>query len=186
VRSINAHIASRAGKGKRKVYEAEPWLLASPLDSLIGGYRTDPFNMLPINATRDVLRAFDYCELSHYGITTLCQAALIVLDTQVYVPLSLRMGSMSMPQARTYMFNILHDSMFCSSLISRMLIMQNIHLEQSKRITPVILYHSNNAINQLRQRLLSSEDMCSDIVIMTISSQAVLQVGRGYLCGRTI
>lgn len=60
VRSINAHVATRAAK--RRVYEAEPWLLISPLDSQIGGYRTDPFDMLPVHATRDVVRAFDYCE----------------------------------------------------------------------------------------------------------------------------
>lgn len=76
------------------------------------------------------------------------------------------------------MINILHDSMFCSSLISMMLIMQNIHFEQSKRVTPAILYHSNNAIKQLQQRLSSTDDMCSDIVIMTICIQAVLQVGK--------
>ena len=56
--SINSHIATRAGK--RKAYEAEPCLLTSPLDFQIGGLRTDPFNMLPIKTTGEVLGAFDY------------------------------------------------------------------------------------------------------------------------------
>lgn len=75
-----------------------------------------------------------------------------------------------------YTFNILHDSMFCSALISRMLIMQNVHLEQSKRITPAVLYHSKIAIKQLQQRLSCPEHMCSDVVITAMSSQAVLQL----------
>jgi hypothetical protein len=51
LRYIHSHIATRAGK--RKVYEAKPWILTYPLDF-------HPFNMLPIKTTGEVLGAYDY------------------------------------------------------------------------------------------------------------------------------
>lgn len=57
---INSHVAVRARI--QREHEAEKGLVPYPMDSQIGGLRTDPFDMLPIDSTWDVPRALDYCE----------------------------------------------------------------------------------------------------------------------------
>jgi hypothetical protein len=63
------------------------------------------------------------------------------------------------------MSNILHDSMFCDTIMAMILVMQNLHLDMSKRQSVAILYHSNNALSKLLQRLSSPEEMYSDAMI---------------------
>ena len=60
LRTINSHVARRA---KLRAHDkAKHWSAPSPMESQIGGLRTDPFGMLRIDSTWDVSRAFDYCE----------------------------------------------------------------------------------------------------------------------------
>lgn len=104
------------------------------------------------------------------------KTVLISLDTQIHLPLVQLQGNMLPLQARAFTSNIFNDSMFCSSMMSMMLILKNYHLDVSKRLSPAVLYHSNNAIAKLKQQLSRPECMHSDLVIMTIITQAVVQV----------
>lgn len=187
LRSINSHINAQSSRRALKQTdsgEEEPLLPPSPLDYQIGGLRDDPFHMLPIPKKHGVSEAFDYCQCSVYALLlyfpvllTVCFfAGLTIVDTQFYTPLSLRVGGLQPLQARALMFNILDDSMFCESLIAMMLVMQTLHMGESKRQSAAILYHSNKAISELQQRLSSPEEMQSDTVICTIISQAFVQV----------
>lgn len=64
--------------------------------------------------------------------------------------------------------------MWCESLLSLMLTMRNLHREVCEEISSIILHHSNNAVAELQKRLSTSDDMYSDLVIMTICGLALI------------
>lgn len=99
-----------------------------------------------------------------------------VQDTQVYAPLALQTGNFLQLQARITMNNLLESSMFFETVVAMMLMVQNLHLDRSRRTSAAISYHSNNAILKLREALSSPEDMYSDLVIMVICAHAIIQV----------
>jgi hypothetical protein len=57
------------------------------------------------------------------------------------------------------MHNLLESPMFFESMISMMLMVQNLRLDRSRRTSAAISYHANNAIVHLREKLLSPAEM---------------------------
>jgi hypothetical protein len=178
IRSINTHVNSHIATRTRARKDDEAASLvssSSPLSYQIGGLRTDPFRMLPIESRGAVPKAFDYCQCS---VIDRCVAytKLTLPDTHTYLPACCQVGIVEPIQAQTLMLNILHDPMLCESIIAMTLMMQNLHLDISNRLSTAIVFHSNNVISKLRQVLLEPEGMHSDLVIVVISSQAIIQV----------
>jgi hypothetical protein len=74
------------------------------------------------------------------------------------------------------MSNLLENSIYFEAMIAMMLMIQNLPLDRSMRMSSAIVYHTNHVIIQLRERLLTSAEMYSDIVIMVICALALVQV----------
>jgi hypothetical protein len=99
------------------------------------------------------------------------------LDTQVYAPLVMKTGNFQgQLQAQTFMSNLLATPMFFEALIAMMLMIRNLSLDKSKRMSSAILFHTNNAVASLRECLLLPDEMYSDVVLMSICAIAMVHV----------
>lgn len=74
------------------------------------------------------------------------------------------------------MTKLLESSIYFESMIAMMLMIQNVPLDRSTRMSSAVLYHTNNVIIQLREMLSASAEMYDDIVIMVICALAIIQV----------
>lgn len=181
-RHVNTHVSKQALVNKKREKKkssacccTSDHLEPCVLDLQIGGLRTEPFGILPIEYSGCVPEAFDYCKFFSKLDTN-----VIILrrsDTQIYAPLVLRTGNFQGKlQARKVMANVLASPMFCEAIIAMMLMMRNLGLDRSKRMSSAILFHTNNVVSRVRECLSLPGAMYSDLVLMSICAIAMVNV----------
>jgi len=135
----------------------------------IGGLRTDPFKMYPIENDGQVAAAFDYCRITWRGDCSCIAATNLLTDIVEYAPRAVKTAAPYDEFFHFYVQTILHDAMLFEAMVTFCMALQVLHRGKKvdKRLSSAAVQHSVETMRKLRERLLGPEGT-SDVVINTI------------------